>query len=387
MRKIYSIVLITALFASCGPKEGNKKSVEDVISGQNLKEITAKKEEIMKKYDALYGDISKLEIALSKLDTAKVHPIVTSFLVKEQPFKHYIRIQGDVGTKENIIIYPETAGVLKKVFVTEGQKVTKGQTLAVIDDGGLSQQLAQLEVQTALAKTTFERQEKLWNQKIGSEIQFLQAKSNYEAQLKAIEQLKVQLAKNTIKAPITGVIDDIITEQGNMVSPGQVALMRIINLNNMYIKADVPEVYLSSIKKGSEVEVELPAIGEKMISKVRQVGNYINPNNRTFTIEVAITNKTGLIKPNLNAILNINDYTNSEALVIPNNIIQENAEGSEYVYVAEGTSDKVKVKRILVETGKQSSGLIEITSGLKKGDRIIDEGSKSMREGLEVIIK
>ncbi|WP_196895857.1 efflux RND transporter periplasmic adaptor subunit [Aureivirga marina] len=389
MKKIYSIVLLTALLASCAPNEGGGKSVDDVIKSKNLKEITAKKEEVMKEYDEIYKDIAKLEAAISKLDTVKSHPIVTEFMVRPQLFKHYVNIQGDVQTKENIVIYPETSGILRQVLVSEGQKVVKGQTLAIVDDGGLSQQLAQLEVQAALAKTTFERQEKLWNQKIGSEIQYLQAKSNYEAQQKAIEQIKIQLAKNTIKAPISGIIDDVITEQGNVVSPGQSQLIRIINLNNMYAKAEVPENYLSKIKKGTEVIVTLPSIGKEISTKVRQVGHYINPNNRTFTIEVSLPNKDNMIKPNLIANLKINDYTNEKALIIPDNIIQENSRGEKYIFVLKDKNAKseAQLEKRAIETGENYENFIEVTKGIASNESVVDEGAKSMREGLTVKIK
>ncbi|WP_196885381.1 efflux RND transporter periplasmic adaptor subunit [Aureivirga sp. CE67] len=388
MKKIYSVVLLTALLASCGSKDG-EKTVDEVIKSKDLKEINAKKDAIMKKYDALYTDIAKLEEAVAKLDTVKQHPIVTSYQIKSQEFKHYVDIQGDVQTKENIVIYPETSGILRQVLVSEGQKVVKGQTLAIVDDGGLSQQLAQLEVQTALAKTTFERQEKLWNQKIGSEIQYLQAKSNYEAQQKAIEQIKIQLAKNTIKAPISGIVDDVITEQGNVVAPGQSQLIRIINLDNMYAKAEVPETYLSKIKKGTEVIVSFPSLGKEVPAKIRLVGNYINPNNRTFTVEVALPNNDHMIKPNLIASLKINDYTNENAIIIPDNIIQENANGEKYIFVLKDKNAKneANLEKRKIKTGENYNDFIEVIEGVANNEAVVEEGAKSMREGLTVKVK
>lgn len=160
--------------------------------------------------------------------------------------------------------------------------------MAKIDDGGLSQQLAQLQIQVDLAKTTFERQERLWNQKIGSEIQYLQAKSSYEAQASAVNQLQQQLEKTNVRAPFSGTIDDVITDQGSVVAPGQSALFRIVNLDNMYIETDVPERYISDISEGKEVLVEFPILGITLNAKVRQAGNFINPANRTFKAEIAV---------------------------------------------------------------------------------------------------
>lgn len=168
-----------------------------------------------------------------------------------------MELQGNVTTKNLLIITPEYSGILTNVYVTEGQRVSKGQTLAKIDDGGLSQQLAQLKIQSALAKTTFERQQKLWNQKIGSEIQYLQAKSSYEAQEEAINQLQKQLSKTIVRAPFSGTIDDVITEKGSVVGAGQTPLMQIVNLDDMYIETDVPESYIPTVVQGKNVSVSI----------------------------------------------------------------------------------------------------------------------------------
>ncbi|MDB4304239.1 efflux RND transporter periplasmic adaptor subunit, partial [Desulfosarcina sp.] len=160
--------------------------------------------------------------------------------------------------------------ILTNVYVKEGQKVNKGQILAKIDDGGLSQQLTLLQIQTDLAKTTFERQERLWKQNIGSEIQYLQAKSSYEAQAQAVAQLKQQVSKTTVRAPFSGTIDDVITEQGSVVAAGQSQLMRIINLDDMYIETDIPESYVTNVVKGKEVTVEFPILGKTIDSKITE---------------------------------------------------------------------------------------------------------------------
>src|SRR5690606_32645603 len=245
------------------------------------------------------------------------------------------QVQGNVATDENIIIYPETAGVLTEVRVTEGQNVRKGQILAVIDDGGLSSELARLQTQLELARTTFERQERLWEQKIGSEIQYLQAKSNYEALQNSVQQMRSQIERSIVRAPFNGVIDERMAEQGQVVTPGQVELFRIVNLSDMYVAADVPENYINQISKGTEVKVEIASLGRDFVGKVDLVGNTINPNNRSFNIQVSIPNEHGLIKPNQIATLKLNDYTNEEALIIPENAVQQNAQGESIVFVLE----------------------------------------------------
>ena len=251
-----------------------------------------------------------------------------------------------------------------------------------------NQQLSQMETQLALAKTTFERQERLWKDKIGSEIQFLQAKANYEAQQKAVNQMKEQLAKTTITAPFSGVIDDVMSEQGQVVSPGMNQLFRIINLKDMFIEAEIPENYITNIKTGSQVNVYFPVLNDTVTSTIRQVSNYINPNNRTFKIEIAITNENKMVKPNMTALLSINNYVNDSALVLPQAIISENAEGEKYVYaVKKGKKNRNYAEKRVVKIGKTQNGVAEITEGIANGDIIIEEGARIVKEDEQVLIK
>ena len=385
MKQLFILTLISLLFASCGSKQ--EKSIEDLITEGNLENIRAEKATLDIKQQELIEKLMQLEVAIGELDTIKKLPLVTTFIVRDTLFNHYIELQGSVETKQNVVIYPEMSGTLLRVYVKEGQRVGKGQLLASIDDGGLSQQVAQLQIQADLAKTTFERQERLWNQKIGSEIQFLQAKSTYEGQQKSVNQLKSQLAKTSVRAPFSGVIDDVITEQGSVVAPGQSQLMRIVNLNNMYIKTDVPESYISDITKNKNVIVEFPVLGETMHAKVRQAGNFINPANRTFKVEIAVPNKNKKIKPNLTARLKINDYTNKNALLIPQSIISENAKGQQYIYIVRNIDNNYgTAERVIIETGKTQGGVIEVLKGIEKGIEIIQEGARSVKDGQSVQI-
>ncbi|MBQ20120.1 MAG: efflux transporter periplasmic adaptor subunit [Flavobacteriales bacterium] len=385
MKKILIIISVAVTLISCGGKE---KTVDEIVAGKNLEEINAKKNELTAKQNAILDEIEKLDIAIANLDSSLSIPVITTIEATTTSFKHYVQIQGNVQTKENIIIYPEYAGVLTKVLVKEGQFVTKGEVLAKIDDGGLNQQLSQMETQLALAKTTFERQERLWKDKIGSEIQFLQAKANYEAQQKAVNQMKEQLAKTTITAPFSGVIDDVMSEQGQVVSPGMNQLFRIINLKDMFIEAEIPENYITNIKTGSQVNVYFPVLNDTVTSTIRQVSNYINPNNRTFKIEIAITNENKMVKPNMTALLSINNYINDSALVLPQAIISENAEGEKYVYVVKkGKKNRNYAEKRLIKIGKIQNGVAEIIGGIANGDIIIDEGARTVKEQEQVLIK
>ena len=387
MRKIYSLLLVTIILTSCGDKK--TQSLKAVIASQNLEQIRAKKTEIEKSVREINIQLDSLNAAISKLDTVKKLPLVTTFIAKESVFNHYLELQGNVTTKQNVLVYPEMPGIIESITVKEGQSVKKGQVLAKIDDGGLSQQLAQVKTQLALSKTSFERQKRLWDQKIGSEMQFLQAKASYESQTKVVEQIKSQVSKAVITAPFSGVIDDVFKERGTVVSPGMGSeLFRIINLTNMYIEAEVPESYIKNVTKGKRTEVYFPVLGKTIETNIRQVGNFINPNNRSFKVEIGVPNKNGNIKPNLTAKIKLNDYTSNKAFLIPQSIISENAEGQQYVYIVKNSNNNNEgiADRVIIETGKTQGDVIEVVSGVIKGDQIIKEGARSVRNGQTVKI-
>jgi RND family efflux transporter MFP subunit len=272
--------------------------------------------------------------------------------------------------------------------VFEGQNVSKGQLLASIDDGGMSQQIAQMKVQLSLAKTTFERQKRLWEQKIGSEIEFLQAKATYEGQQNAVNQMQSQLDKTSIRAPFSGVIDDIITEEGTVVGAGVSPIFRLVNLENMYIEAEVPEGYLSNVTPGKIAEVFFPVLNENLITKVDQVSNFINPGNRTFKININIPNRDKHIKPNLTAKIKINDYSNKEAVLIPQSIISENSLGEQYIFLAQNINleNEAIAKKIIIKTGKTQGDFVEILEGLASNDVIVNEGARNVKDGQDVKI-
>lgn len=387
MKKILYISLLGLLITSCGGDSKNA-SVDKAIESKNLTTIKTTRAEIQKQYDAIGAELAKLDLAIAELDTLKKSALVTTAIVNDTIFTHYIDIQGNVDTKQNLIIYPEYSGVLSQVYVKSGQKVNKGQILARIDDGGLSNQLAQMETQATLAKTTFERQKNLWDKKIGSEIQYLQAKTNYEAQMKAVAQMKAQLGKTIVKAPFSGVIDEVITEKGQVVGPGQ-QLMRIVNLSDMYVSANVPESFIGKIKNGAIVDVEVKSTGKIYKGKVRQIGNYINPNNRNFSIEVAVPNSDNLLRPNQVAVLKIEDYKKANAILVPESIVTENAVGEKIIYTVDTSGKEPKAIKKTIVVGLTSGANIEVKFGLNKGEQIIIEGARSVQNGdiVEIIKK
>jgi RND family efflux transporter MFP subunit len=391
MRKIniLTLTIITSLsliLISCG----GETPKGDVLSSGDLKSIREKKKELAIEHKSLENKIAKYDSVITELMGGKNLPLVTTIQAQSKKFDHFVELQGTVSTKQNVLIYPEAPGILVSVYVTEGESVREGQLLAKIDDGGMNNQLMQMKTQFVLAKTTFERQEKLWNQNIGSEIKYLQAKANYEEQESTIAQMESQLDKYNINAPYSGIIDDVIRDQGTVVAPGGFGseVFRIINLSNMYLEVAVPETYIATINVGKEVQVYFQVLDKKIMSKVRQTGNFINPNNRSFIVEDAVPNNEANIKPNMTARVLINDYTNPEAILIPQSIISENSEGDQYVFGAlKIAKDKVATAmRKIITTGKTQGDFIEILTGVKSGDSLIKEGARSVRSGQEVKI-
>ena len=382
MKNTYLLILITVFLNSCSNKK--QLSLEEVLVTNDVELLKSRKSEIDAKLEELSLDLDQLNNKLSILNKDRNTPLITTITTSEQKFNHFIELQGNVKTKQNVLVYPEMPGILNKVYVKEGQKVIKDEILATIDDGGLSQQLLLLQSNEQLAKTTFERQKRLWDQQIGSEIQYLQAKTSYNSQKNATRQLKKQLGKFTIRAPFSGIIDNVFKEKGTVVAPGPGAeIFRIINLSNMYIETDVPESYISSIKKNKMVEVNFPILGRSYDTSIRQVGNFINPSNRTFRIEVGIPNLDGEIKPNLTAKLRLNDYSNSNAILIPQSIISENAKGQQFIYVVKDDKEKNQVyaERLVIETGKTNGDFIEVTKNLDANVEVILEGARSVNNG------
>jgi len=384
MKKIILILIATITIVSCA---SDTKSLERIIESGNLEKIRTFRGEIVTEQIKLNDKLNQIDVAISKLDTVKNLPLITTFIAKKESFSHYLDLQGSVETDQNIVITPEMSGILVKVLVKDGQKVSKGQLLASIDDGGMSQQLGQLQIQLDLAKTTYERQQHLWEQNIGSEIQYLQAKSSFEGQQRVVNQMKIQLEKSNVRAPFSGTIDQIITKEGSIVTPGQTQLIRIVNLSDMYIVTEVPESYISVIVKGKSVEVNFPVLGKKIDAKIRQTGSFINPNNRTFRVEIDVPNDDQTIKPNLMARLKINDYMNEEALLIPQSIISENSAGEQYIYVLQNkNNDLASAKKTIIKTGMTEGDVIEVLEGLVDGDEIINEGARSVKDGQNVKI-
>ena len=373
MKKIF--IIISSLIFSC---QSENKSIEEVIKSNDIDLIKLKREEITKKQQILYKEINLIDVKLDELENNSKYPIVSTVSIIGETFKHYVELQGDVKSDKIISIYPEFSGIINKIYVKSGQNVKEGQVLATIDDGGLKQQLSQLEITYNLAKTTYERQERLWNQKIGSEIQYLESKSMFEAQNKAIEQLNKQLDKTIIKAPFQGVIDNVIAKEGEVVYPARSNLMLLVNMDEMFIESNVPENYINSITVGKDITIEAPMLNITLKSKIRLVANFINPLNRTYRIEADIPENNYKIKPNLNVKIKVNDYTNEEAVLIKLNYINIDGNNDEYVYKIIKKEGKTYASKTIIQTGENNGNYVEVIKGLSINDEVVSEGARKL---------
>jgi len=379
---IYPIFIL--FIVSCN--NDNKKTIEELINEGNLQELQERRSSLIIQKGEINNELKEITQGVSILDTAKSFVLVNTVTTKTETIKHFSKFQGIIKTDQNMILYPEFSGRVVKIYVDEGDVVKKGQALAKIDDGGLYNELKLVESQAKLAKTIYERQSKLWNDKIGSEIQYLEAKTNYEIQNNRLKSITESLAKTTITAPFSGTIDEIFIEEGNLVSPpmmpDQGNAFRIINLNELYVESVIPESFIGKIKKGAEVQVEIPVLNNSFNSLIKHSVSSINQLSRTFKIEVSVPKNDIDLIPNLNVEVNILDYTNSQAILVPESIISEDSQNNKFIF----TVSNNKAKKTIVETGYTQDGMIEIISGLDVNEIVINEGGRIVKDGQNVKI-
>lgn len=374
MKKITLLFLIIGLAVACGSDE--KPDTQTLIDQQNVESLRVRQAELVKQNNSIKAELNLVIDAIDRLDKNKKRSLVTVLPIKEKPFKHTVLLQGTVKTNQNLVLNAEFLGTVKAIHVTKGQQVAKGDLLVTIDDGGLAENAAIQKVQLDLAKTLFERQKRLWEQGIGSEIEYLQAKTGFESQQKGYKQLQQQLSKTTLYAPFSGRVDDIITEVGQLVAPGVQPLLRLVNLSSMYVEVDVPERYFSTIDKGTIAHVEIPVLHHTYDSRVVHKGTHINTGNRTFKISILADNSIELA-PNLITTIRLVDYQNANAIVIPLEVISENFSGEQYVYVV---NENDKAEKRFIKTGLVEGDVVEVLEGLSNADRVIEEGARLVKE-------
>lgn len=376
MKKILLFTLVVIL-ASCSSSD-RKAEIKEEIKAKK-KSITELKKEISELEDELHAD-----------STYSIDNYLIPIRIKEiskQEFNHYIEVNGAVEAINDAFISPEMNGQIKKVYVEEGETVTKGQLLVSLNTAVTQKGIEELETALELATTMFKKQKELWNQKIGSEIQYLQAKNGKEALEGKLETLKAQLAMAQIKAPFDGIVDDIYQKEGEMASPG-FRLIQLVDLKKLKVNADLSEHYLASINKGDTVSVTFPAYDDIEYNvPVFRTGNVVKLDNRTFTIEVKINNKNNMLKPGIISVIHINDYVNKSAFIVPSLILKRDVNNEFFLFVVDEKDGELIATKTYVKTGKSFKDQTEILSGLEEGQKIITEGYNTVSTGTKIQIK
>ena len=383
MKKFY-ISILTLIIISCN--SSGSSSITSLIDNGDLDGLKKRKKEYVDTMNTMQVELNEINDGIAFLDENEKLTLVSNYEIKEKVFNSYMEAQANLKTRKNVLILPEFQGTLEQIFVNEGQNVKKGKLLAEINDSGLKEQLEQLTIQANFAKESFERTERLWNNNIGSEIQFLKIKTDFESSQKMVEQMKDRLAKTKIYAPFDGEVDEIISNQGSNLIPGVSQILRLVNLDKIYAEASVSEKYISFIEEGTEAIVQVPLLGKEIKSQIIQTGNFINPSNRTFRVEVPVENIDNKIKQNLDAKIKINIYSKKDAVVIPLRIVREDASGRNFVYVMnQDVKEGVYVTtKTFISLGNKNNTDVEVTEGLKIGDMLVLEGASIVEDSQRV---
>ena len=372
--KRLGIVLVTIfILASCGNKDKDDRL-------QKLEELKQQREELTIEINELEAElIDEGIIVKDKTISVKV------LFIDTVEFNSYLEIQGNVDGEENVIATGKTVGVANAVYVKEGQQVYAGQMLASMDASVLQQSLAELENSYDFLGDIYNRQKALWEQNIGSELQYLQAKNNMESMAKRIATVKQQVAMNYITSPINGRVEEVNLKIGSSVSPG-IPAFRIVNFSKVKVEAEISEAYSDNVKVGNDVLIEFPDLNIETEAKLDFVGKFINPNNRSFKIECRLKPEKGVeYRANMLAVMKINNYSNLNAIVIPFNIIQSSVKG-DFVYVVIEKNKKKYAEIRWIEKSIIYNGEVEVVSGLKKGDKVITHGFNNLKDGSEIQI-
>lgn len=364
MKTITYIFLASIILLSACSKPDKKTELADLKSQQ--KEIETK--------------IKTLEKELGGGKKVEATPInVTVSAVEPQNFKHFVEAQGIVTSKNIVMVTPQMGGAITSLLLTDGQVVKKGQLVATIDNSVMKESLIEIRTQLDLASTLFNKQKTLWDQQIGTEVQYLQAKANKESLEKRIGTMETQLRMSKVYAPISGTVEKVIQKSGEMGMPGS-PMAQIVNVGDLKITAKIGDTYVGSVKKGDAITVKFPDINKEFTTRISLVNGLIDPASRTFGIEANIPNLGGALKPNQVAIININDLSKGNSLVVSQNVVQK-TESGDLVYVAVTENGKKVAKAKKVKTGISYNGNIEILEGLTTGEMVITQGYQDLVDG------
>ncbi|MBX2896061.1 MAG: efflux RND transporter periplasmic adaptor subunit [Cyclobacteriaceae bacterium] len=375
MKKLYTLATLVLLVACSAETDSGLEAKKKELDAART-ELVALKEKI--------GDLEKEILALDPSFARNNNAVlISTWPLELKPFEHFVDIRGSVESRKNVGLSAVGGGKVEKVLVTEGQNVAAGQTLVVLDADILRNTIAELKTSLELATTLYDKQAKLWSQKIGSEVQYLQAKNNKESLEKRLAVTQAQLDQAIVKAPFAGTIDKVDARVGEMASPGM-PLVQMVSSGDMYIRADVSEDFIGKINPGDQVQIFFPAFDKQIKSTITSVGQVINPENRTFRIEARLVADLKA-KPNQVVVVSVRDYVNTKAYQVPTKIIQRDNAG-EYIFATDKKGSALIAKKVYVKSGLSQNGITEIKEGLTGSEQIIYEGFREVTEGAELTI-
>jgi len=367
MPKNFVITLLTIFVFSCSNTD---KSAQLEALKRKREKITAKIE-LLEKEIASEGIVQEAEE--EKLTPVRIASISTGI------FNHYIEVQGEIESDKNIFVPAQSPGIVKKIHVKKGDRVTKGQLLAALDGSVYERSIDEIITGLELTTTVYERQKRLWEKGIGSEIQYLQAKTNKESLEKRLQTVKEQYKLTKIISPIDGTVDEVAIKEGEAAGAGFGAI-RVVQLTNLKVKAFLSESYISQVKKRDMVKIFIPSLNKEFKQSIDAVSQVIDPDNRTFDIEIRIPGPEKGIKPNMLAVLTINDYSNPKAFTVPLNVVQRLGE-EQFLFVAEKENNQWVAKKRIVKGGMYYQDKLEILEGLQEGENIITFGFQNIADG------
>lgn len=370
---IYLLTLAILVSACTGKSELEEKK-------EAYKALKSQAVELQAQIKNMEQEIVALDSTFGKAANNKV--LVTSISIKPQYFEHKIEVRGAVESRTNVNVSAQIPGEIKSVAVKEGDYVKKGQTLLMLDSEITRNNIAELQTALELATIVFEKQTNLWNKNIGTEIQYLEAKNNKESLERRLATAKSQLKQFRVTAPFSGSIDAVTAKTGEMAQPGMV-LIRIVNPNDIHIKADVSERFIGKFKKGDGLDVYFPSQQKRIVSTVKSVGQVINSQNRTFEVEIELPSLPFPVKPNQVVVLNMRDYSNETAIKLPTKLIQRDNKGN-YVYELVKEKGKTIAKKLHVVPGVSFNNETEILEGISLNQNIAYKGYRELSEGVVV---
>jgi membrane fusion protein (multidrug efflux system) len=347
-------------------------------------QLQERRDSIASAIEDLKEELAEIDLQLASLDTTRSFASITTYEVGQGAFNHSFQVYGNVVSDNTIMLYPEMGGTIERVAVREGQSVRAGQTLVSMDATIALASLAEVQTQLDLAKSIFEKQARLWEQEIGSEVQYLQAKTQFEALEKRLAAVRRQVGMTAIVAPFNGVVDQVMAKEGEGAAPGM-PMIRMVGGGGLRLEMQVPETYIQRIQKGDEVAMHFSAIQSDMTGVISNVGNYINPGSRTFSVSVDLPSNSDL-KSNMMASVQLMDYRADSAITIPNRLILQDTKGVNYTYVYVDKGGIGTIERHDLEIGVANDELTEVLAGISAGEMVVDRGIRSVQPGQTVKI-